>query len=48
MNQKIVKQQVVLGAVIFQSNGKALIVKRHESQKVFPDLWEIPSGKKIT
>ncbi|NMC51286.1 NUDIX domain-containing protein [Candidatus Kuenenbacteria bacterium] len=37
--------QVVLGAVIFSGN-KVLIVQRNKDENIFPNMWELPSGKK--
>lgn len=39
-------QQVVVGAVIFNKSGKALIVRRPESEEILPGFFELPSGKK--
>lgn len=39
--QKI--QKVVVGSIIFDKD-KILILKRHENEDVFPNLWEIPGG----
>lgn len=38
-------QKVVAGGVVFQ-DSKALIVQRSADEEVYPNLWEIPSGKK--
>lgn len=42
---KSIISQVVLGAVIFNGN-KVLIVQRNKNEKIFPNMWELPSGKK--
>lgn len=39
-------QQVVVGAVIFNSLGKALVVRRPITEDVLPGFYELPSGKK--
>ncbi len=44
MTKKII-QKIVLGGVIFKDN-KILILQRSEDEKIFPGLWELPSGKK--
>ncbi len=43
-NKKIV-QKIVLGGVIVKS-GKILIIQRHKDESVFPNMWELPSGKR--
>ena len=45
MNKKNIVQKVVLGAVIIKNN-KALIIQRNKDEKIFPSMWELPSGKK--
>ena len=45
MKNKDVIQKVVLGGVLIKNN-KVLIVQRNQNEKVFPGLWELPSGKK--
>lgn len=42
---KNVIQKVVLGGVIVNDN-KILIVQRDKNEKIYPGLWELPSGKK--
>jgi 8-oxo-dGTP diphosphatase len=37
-------QRVVVGGVVLKDN-KALILKRHENEKILPGMWELPSGK---
>ncbi len=44
MNKKII-QRVVLAGVIFKDN-KVLILQRNKSEKVFPNMWELPGGKR--
>ncbi|KAF1946840.1 hypothetical protein EJ02DRAFT_197846 [Clathrospora elynae] len=36
---------LVTGAVVFNREGKLLIVQRAADERAFPDLWEIPGGK---
>lgn len=43
-NKKIV-QKVVLAAVIMK-NKKVLILQRSSNEEIFPNMWELPSGKK--
>lgn len=45
MKQKIIIQKVVLAAVILKKN-KVLILQRSKEEDVFPNMWELPSGKK--
>ncbi|MBU4347183.1 NUDIX hydrolase [Patescibacteria group bacterium] len=44
MDKKII-QKIVLAGVVYK-NSRILIVKRHENEKIFPGMWELPSGKK--
>lgn len=43
-NKKIV-QKIVLGGVVIK-NGKVLILQRHKNEDVYPNMWELPSGKR--
>ncbi len=43
-NKKIV-QKIVLAAVVIK-NGKALILQRHKDEDIYPNMWELPSGKR--
>ncbi len=45
MKQKPIVQKVVLAAVIVKGN-KVLILQRSKNEDVFPNMWELPSGKK--
>lgn len=42
--KKIVQKIIVAGIVVYQ--GKVLIVQRSANEEAFPNLWEIPSGKR--
>ncbi|KKP46241.1 MAG: Mutator MutT related protein [Candidatus Woesebacteria bacterium GW2011_GWA1_33_30] len=42
---KQINQKVVVGGVIVNEN-KVLIVQRASDEEAYPDLWELPSGKK--
>ena len=42
---KQINQRVVVGGVIINEN-KVLIVQRASDEEAYPDLWEVPSGKK--
>lgn len=44
MDKKII-QGVAVGAVIVK-DGKALILQRHKNENTYPEMWELPSGKK--
>lgn len=46
MTTKKVTQNVVVGGVIFHGK-KVLILKRTEREKILPNYWELPSGKKL-
>ena len=45
MNDKKIVQKVVLAAVIMK-NKKVLILQRNKDEEIFPNMWELPSGKK--
>ena len=45
MNDKKIIQKIVLGGVIFNKN-KVLILQRHKDEDIFPNMWELPSGKR--
>jgi 8-oxo-dGTP diphosphatase len=47
MNQKNKKiiQKIVLGGVVIKE-GKILILQRHKDEDVYPNIWELPSGKR--
>lgn len=42
--KKIVQKIVVAGIIAYK--GKILIIQRSADEDVFPNLWEIPSGKR--
>ncbi len=43
-NKKII-QKIVLGGVVLK-DGKVLILQRHKDEDVYPNMWELPSGKR--
>lgn len=43
-NKKII-QKIVLGGVVIK-DGKVLILQRHKNEDVYPNMWELPSGKR--
>jgi 8-oxo-dGTP diphosphatase len=45
MDKKAIVQKVVLGAIV-EKEGKILILQRNADEDVFPNMWELPSGKK--
>lgn len=45
MKHKPIIQKVVLAAVIIK-NDKVLILQRNKDEDIFPNMWELPSGKK--
>jgi len=44
-NKKIV-QKIVVAGVIINKEGKVLILQRNKDEEVFPNIWELPSGKR--
>ena len=44
MTKKIV-QKIVLGGVVIK-DGRVLILQRHKDEEVYPNIWELPSGKR--
>ncbi|KAH6611933.1 NUDIX hydrolase domain-like protein [Boeremia exigua] len=36
---------ICTGAVVFNNEGKLLLVQRAKDEKAYPDAWEIPGGK---
>lgn len=45
MIKKNVVLRVIVGAVIFEKK-KILLLQRNVDEKTYPNLWELPSGKK--
>jgi len=47
MNQqsKKIVQKIVLGGVVIKE-GKILILQRHKDEDIYPNMWELPSGKR--
>ena len=43
--EKIIIQKIVVGGVVFKEE-KVLILQRSSDETVFPDMWELPSGKR--
>jgi len=43
--QKKIVQKIVLGGVVIK-DGKILILQRHKDEDVYPNMWELPSGKR--
>ena len=37
-------QKIVLGGVVVK-DGKVLILQRHKDEDIYPEMWELPSGK---
>lgn len=44
MNNKNIVTQVVVGAVIIDQ--QKVLLQRNSNESVYPNLWELPSGKK--
>ncbi|KAI4643496.1 hypothetical protein J4E93_006506 [Alternaria ventricosa] len=36
---------LVTGSIVFNKEGKLLIVQRAAEERAFPDVWEVPGGK---
>lgn len=36
----------MVGAVIFNPEGKLLIIQRNKDEDIYPEMWELPSGKR--
>ena len=45
MTDKKIVQKIILGGVIVKDN-KVLVIQRSADEEAYPNLWEIPSGKK--
>ncbi|MDI6883513.1 MAG: NUDIX hydrolase [Patescibacteria group bacterium] len=45
MSKKPIVQKIVLAAVIMK-NDKVLILQRNKDEDIFPNMWELPSGKR--
>lgn len=45
MNNKPIIQKIILAGVIVDDN-KILIIKRNKNEKTYPEIWELPSGKR--
>jgi len=46
MENKRIIQRVVVGGVILNKEGKILILQRSKDEDIFPEMWELPSGKR--
>ncbi len=46
MNNKKIVQKIVSGGVVVNKNKKILILQRNKKEDIFPNMWELPSGKK--
>jgi 8-oxo-dGTP diphosphatase len=45
MENKKILQKIVLGGVVVNDN-KILLLQRNKDEKTYPNLWELPSGKR--
>jgi len=43
--EKKIVQKVVLGGVVVK-DGKVLILQRQKDEDIYPNMWELPSGKR--
>jgi 8-oxo-dGTP diphosphatase len=46
MTNKKVIQRVVVGGVLINDKFEALILQRQANETTYPNLWELPSGKR--
>ena len=46
MINKPIIQKIVLGGVVFNKQGKVLIIQRSDNDDIYPGMWELPSGKR--
>ena len=45
-NNKKIVQKIVLAGVIIDKDNKILILQRNKDEDIFPEMWELPSGKR--
>ena len=45
MTDKKIVQKIILGGVVVKDN-RVLIIQRSADEEAYPNLWEIPSGKR--
>ncbi len=45
-NNKKIVQKIVLAGVIINKDNKILILQRNKNEDIFPNMWELPSGKR--
>ena len=45
-NNKKIVQKIVLAGVIINKNNEILILQRNKDEDIFPNMWELPSGKR--
>lgn len=46
MTNKPIIQKIVLAGVVFNKEGKVLILQRNQNEDIYPGVWELPSGKR--
>ena len=46
MTNKPIVQKIVLAGVVFNENGSILILQRRSDEDIYPNMWELPSGKR--
>lgn len=46
MTDKPVIQKIVLAGVVFNKQGQVLILQRSADEDIYPEMWELPSGKR--
>jgi len=45
-SDKKIIQKIVLGGVIVNKDKEILILQRNKAEEIFPNMWELPSGKR--
>ncbi|MCX7928698.1 MAG: NUDIX hydrolase [Patescibacteria group bacterium] len=46
MTNKPIIQKIVLAGIVFNKQGKVLVLQRNENENTHPGMWELPSGKR--
>lgn len=46
MTDKTIVQKIVLAGIVFNKQGEVLILQRSADEDIYPEMWELPSGKR--
>lgn len=46
MSDKKIIQRIIVGGVLVNKENKALILQRHSNETTYPNMWELPSGRR--